>query len=143
MPQDKRTATYKILKANIPVTEALLAAKEKAEGYRCLVYFPIGTDSVYGVLDQYTYYKKPDLDKLFICLSAVQESWEGTIDGTQYDPFLSDPPVILTTFEKRLPKMSKVVLYYNEGIRVFRVAFHRSYDGAKPYLIKNMLQPLS
>ena len=143
MPQDKRTATYKILKANIPVTEALLAAKEKAEGYRCLVYFPIGTDSAYGVLDQYTYYKKPDLDKLFICLSAVQESWEGTIDGTQYDPFLSDPPVILTTFEKRLPKMSKIVLYYNEGIRVFRVAFHRSYDGAKPYLIKNMLQPLS
>ena len=143
MPQDKRTATYKILKANIPIIESLLAVKEKSEGYRCLVYFPIGTDSVYGVLDQYTYYKKPDLDKLFICLSAVQESWEGTIDGTQYDPFLSDPPVILTTFEKRLPKMSKVVLYYNEGIRIFRVAFHRSYDGAKPYLIRNMLQPLS
>lgn len=143
MPQDKRTATYKILKANIPIIESLLAAKEKSEGYRCLIYFPVGTDSVYGVLDQYTYYKKPDLDKLFVCLSAVQESWEGTIDGTQYDPFLSDPPVILTTFEKRLPKMSKVVLYYNEGIRVFRVAFHRSYDGAKPYLIRNMLQPLS
>ena len=143
MPQDKRTATYKILKANIPIIESLLAVKEKAEGYRCLIYFPIGTDSVYGVLDQYTYYKKPDLDKLFVCLSAVQESWEGTIDGTQYDPFLSDPPVILTTFEKRLPIMSKVVLYYNEGVRVFRVAFHRSYDGAKPYLIRNMLQPLS
>jgi len=143
MPQDKRTATYKILKANIPIIESLLAVKEKSEGYRCLVYFPIGTDSVYGVLDQYTYYKKPDLDKLFVCLSAVQESWQGTIDGTQYDPFLSDPPVILTTFEKKLPIMSKVVLYYNEGIRIFRVAFHRSYDGAKPYLIRNMLQPLS
>lgn len=143
MPQDKRTATYKILKANIPIIESLLAVKEKSEGYRCLVYFPIGSDSVYGVLDQYAYYKKPDLDKLFVCLSAVQESWQGTIDGTQYDPFLSDPPVILTTFEKKLPIMSKVVLYYNEGIRIFRVAFHRSYDGAKPYLIRNMLQPLS
>ena len=143
MPQDKRTATYKILKANIPVIESLLSVKEKSEGYRCQVFFPVGSDSVYGVLDQYCYYKKPDLDKLFVCLSAVQESWEGGGDGTQYDPFLSDPPVILTTFEKRLPIMSKVVLYYNEGIRIFRVAFHRSYDGAKPYLIRNMLQPLS
>lgn len=143
MPQDKRTATYKILKANIPIIESMLAVKEKSEGYRCQVFFPQGTDSVYGVLDQYVYYKKPDLDKLFVCLSAVQESWEGVIDGTQYDPFLSEPPVILTTFEKRLPKMSKVILYYNEGIRVFRVAFHRSYDGAKPYIIRNMLQPLS
>lgn len=144
MSQDKRTATYKILKANGPIIDSLLAAKERSEGYRCQIFFPLGSDSVYGVLDNsYVYRKKPDLDKLFVCLSAVQETWEGTIDGQQYDPFLSDPPVILTRFEKRLPLMSKVILYYNEGIRIFRVAFHRSYDGAKPYLIRNMLQPLS
>ena len=144
MAQDKRTATYKILKANGPVIDSLLSAKERSEGYRCQVFFPLGTDSAYGVLDNsYVYRKKPDLDKLFVCLSAVQETWEGTIDGQQYDPFLADPPVVLTRFEKRLPLMSKVILYYNEGIRIFRVAFHRSYDGAKPYLIRNMLQPLS
>ena len=143
MGQDKRTATYKILQANGPIMDSLLEVKEKSEGYRCKIYFPVGSDNVYGVLDKYVYRKKPDLDKLFICLSAVQETWEGTIDGTQYDPFLGDPPVILTRFEKRLPIMSKVILYYNEGIRIFRVAFHRSLDGAKPYFIRNMLQPLS
>lgn len=143
MPQDKRTATYKILNANLPLSDALLHAKEQAEGYRCQIFFPVASDSVYGDLDQYMYRKKPDLDKLFICLSAVQESWEGTIDGKQYDPFLPDPPQILTPFKKRLPKMSKVILYYNDGIRMFRVAAHRSYDGASPYLIRNILQPLS
>lgn len=143
MPQDKRTATYKILNANTPVAESLLKVKEQSEGYRCQVFFPVGTDSVYGVLDQYIYRKQPDLDKLFICLSAVQETWEGTLDGTQYDPFLPDPPQIVTSSKNRIPKMSKVILYYNEGIRIFRVAGHRSYDGATPYLIRNLLQPLS
>ena len=143
MPQDKRTVTYKILNANSPLSDALLRVKEQAEGYRCQVFFPVASDSVYGDLDQYMYRKRPDLDKLFISLSAVQESWEGTNDGKQYDPFLADPPHILTTFKNRLPKMSKVVLYYNEGIRMFRVAAHRSYDGASPYLIRNILQPLS
>ena len=74
MPQDKRTATYKILGANVSIVESLLEAKEKSEGYRCLVFFPVGSDSVYGVLDQFVYRKKPDLDKLFVCLSAVQDS---------------------------------------------------------------------
>lgn len=143
MPQDKRTATYKILNANSPLAASLLRVKEQSEGYRCQVFFPVASDSVYGDLDQYMYRKKPDLDKLFICLSAMQESWEGTADGRQYDPFLPDPPQILTTFDKRLPKMSKIILYYNEGIRMFRVAAHRSYDGASPYLIRNILQPLS
>lgn len=143
MAQDKRTATYKILNANTPLADSLIAIKEKSEGYRCQIFFPVASDSVYGVLDQYMYRKKPDLDKLFVCLSAVQESWEGTIDGKQYDPFLSEPPQILTSFEKRIPLMSKVVLYYNEGIRMFRVAYHRSYDGASPYMIRNILQPLS
>jgi hypothetical protein len=91
MSQDKRTATYKILKANGPIIDSLLAAKERSEGYRCQIFFPLGSDSVYGVLDNsYVYRKKPDLDKLFVCLSAVQETWEGTIDGQQYDPFLSE-----------------------------------------------------
>ena len=73
MPQDKRTATYKILNANSPLSDALLHAKEQAEGYRCQIFFPVASDSVYGDLDQYMYRKKPDLDKLFICLSAVQK----------------------------------------------------------------------
>lgn len=143
MPQDRRTATYKILKANMPLAENILKAKEQSEGYRCQVFYPVGSDSIYGVLDKYLYRKKFDLDKLFICLSAVQESWEGTPDGKQYDPFLADPPHILTTFENKIPIMSKIILYYNGGIRMFRVAFHRSYDGDGPYLIRNILQPFS
>lgn len=143
MPQDRRTATYKILKANNPLAENLLKAKENAEGYHCQIFFPIGSDSVYGVLDKYHYKKDPDLDKLFICTSAMQESWQGSSDGLQYDPFLDEPPQIITTFDKKLPPMSKVILYYNSGIRMFRVAYHRSYDGDGPLFIRNVLQPLS
>ena len=143
MPQDRRTATYKILKANTPLAENLLKAKELSEGYRCQIFYPIGTDSVYGVLDKFIYKKKPDLDKLFLCVSAMQESWQGTDDGKQYDPFLSDPPQIITTLKNKIPAMSKVLLYYNSGIRLFRVAYHRSYDGDGPYIIRNILQPLS
>lgn len=146
MPQDRRTATYKVLNANSPVIENLLRVKENSEGYRCQVFFPVASDSVFGDLDQVMYRKKPDLDKLFVCLSAVQESWAGTQDSDQvqqYDPFLQDPPQILTTKKGQLPKLSKVILYYNEGVRMFRVAYHRSYDGATPYMIRNILQPLS
>lgn len=143
MPQDRRTSTYKVLQANGPIMKKLIEVKERSEGYRCQVFFPVASDSVYGDLDQVMYRKKPDLDKLFVCLSAVQESWAGNDEGIQYDPFLSDPPQIITTKQDALPKLSKVILYYNEGVRMFRVAYHRSYDGSQPYMIRNILQPLS
>lgn len=140
---DRRTATSRILAANKPLIRNLLKAKENSEGYSCQIFYPVISENIYDTKDKFLYKKKPDIDKLFIILSAIQESWMGTADGKEFDPFLNEQPQILTTFDQKLPKMSKVIVFYNNSFRVFRVQHHKSYDGDGPYLIRNELQPLS
>lgn len=144
MPLDKKTSTYHILNATGPFVDNILKAQAKSVGFRLQVFYPQHEDSLYGIYDRkYVYKKKPDKDEYYVCLSPIQETWSGTEDGKEYDPFMPDPPVVLTSFKNKLPLNSKVILYYNDGTRYFRVNSHRSIDGANPYVIRNFLQPIS
>lgn len=113
-------------------------------GYRCEIWYPFGTSSVYGKnSNKIRYTIEPQAQSNFIGANLFTEAPMGVLDGSEFSTFVGEEPYLMT-FGYKIPENSKVLIHYGTSKRWMKVRWHRAVDGSGNYLaIFNILSPLT